>query len=223
MEGEELCARALSRASGLSLEKVLDGAKFGRADEDPDWTMLTKGVSKVSEMGLIVDDRAAISLGEIQSRARAVKRKNGLGLIVVDYLGLMAASEGDNRTQQVGANSRGLKALAKQMGVPVVLLAQLSRKCDDRTDKRPMMSDLRDSGEIEQDADIIIFLYRDEVYHPDSTDRGIAEINVAKQRNGPIGIVAAKYVGERTTFQDLAIGTQFGSRPEAKKTSRGFA
>lgn len=223
MEGEELCVRALSRASGLSLDKVLDGAKFGRASDDPDWTMLTAGVSKVSEMGLIVDDRAAISLGEIQSRARSVKRKNGLGLIVVDYLGLMAASEGDNRTQQVGANSRGLKALAKQMGVPVVLLAQLSRKCDERTDKRPMMADLRDSGEIEQDADIIIFLYRDEVYHPDSTDRGIAEINVAKQRNGPIGIVAAKYVGERTTFQDLALGTQFGHKPEAKKTSRGFA
>lgn len=223
MEGEELCVRALSRASGLSLDKVLDGAKFGRESDHPDWTMLTAGVSKVSEMGLIVDDRAAISLGEIQSRARAVKRKNGLGLIVVDYLGLMAASEGDNRTQQVGANSRGLKALAKQMGVPVVLLAQLSRKCDERTDKRPMMADLRDSGEIEQDADIIIFLYRDEVYHPDSNDKGVAEINVAKQRNGPIGIVAAKYVGERTTFQDLALGTPFGHKPEAKKTSRGMA
>lgn len=223
MEGEELCVRALSRASGLSMDKVLDGGKFGREDSHPDWKMLTKGVQKVSDLQLIVDDRPAVTLGEIQSRARAVKRKHGLGLIVVDYLGLMGASEGDNRTQQVGANTRGLKALAKQMGVPVVLLAQLSRKCEERTDRRPLMADLRDSGEIEQDADIIIFLYRDEVYHPDSADKGIAEIHVAKQRNGPTGIVAAGYVGERTLFQDLVPGTQFGYRAETKKTSRGFA
>jgi len=146
---------------------------------------------------LLIDETAGISLPQIQARARAAKRKHGLGLIVVDYLGLMAASQGNNRTEQVGANSRGLKTLAKQLGIPIVLLAQLSRKCEERTNKRPMMSDLRDSGEIEQDADVILFLYRDEVYEPDSPDRGTAEINIAKQRNGPTGIVRAAYLGEQ--------------------------
>lgn len=222
MVGDELCARALSRASGLSLDKVLDGKKFGVGDGHPDWPMLTKGVQRVSEMQLIVDDRPAISLNEIRSRARMVKRRHGLGLIVVDYLGLMAASEGNNRTEQVGANSRGLKALAKQLGVPVVLLAQLSRKCEDRPDKRPLPSDLRDSGEIEQDADVIVFLYRDEIYNPDTQDRGIAEINIAKQRNGPTGIIGATYIGERTLFADLAPGYRFGQTDKSKATKRGM-
>ncbi|MFM0292805.1 MULTISPECIES: replicative DNA helicase [Paraburkholderia] len=221
MEGEELCSRALARASGLSLEKVLDGKKFGKGDDNEDWKRLTAGVQKVSELGLIVDDRPAQSLAEIRGRARAAKRRHGLGLIVVDYLGLMAASEGNNRNEQVGANTRGLKALAKQLGIPVVLLAQLSRKCDDRTNKRPIVSDLRDSGEIEQDADVIIFLYRDEVYNPDSSDRGIAEINVAKQRNGPTGVVAAEYVGEQTLFRDLPVGYTPAPRTKPRQ-SKGF-
>ena len=134
----------------------------------------------------------------------------------------MAASEGNNRTEQVGANTRGLKNLAKHLGVPVLLLAQLSRKCDERPNKRPIISDLRDSGEIEQDADVIIFLYRDEVYNPDSPDRGTAEINVAKQRNGPTGIVRAAYFGERTTFADLAPGHMPAPRQAPEKSRRGF-
>jgi replicative DNA helicase len=223
MVGDELCSRALSRASGLPLEKILDGRKFGRDEGHPDWPMLTKGVQRVSELNLIVDDRPAMTLNEIRARARMVKRRHGLGLIVVDYLGLMAASEGNNRNEQVGANSRGLKALAKQLDIPIVLLAQLSRKCEERSDKRPLPSDLRDSGEIEQDADVIIFLYRDEVYNPNTRDRGIAEIHVAKQRNGPTGTIGAAYIGERTLFADLMPGTQFGQSDEQPKPSkRGF-
>jgi replicative DNA helicase len=222
MEGEELCNRALSRASGLPLEKILDGKKFAKRADDPEWAMLTKGVQQVSELNMLVDDRPGRSLNEIRSQARTAKRRSGLGLIVVDYLGLMAATEGNNRTEQVGANSRGLKGLAKQLGVPILLLAQLSRKCEERKDKRPMMADLRDSGEIEQDADVILFLYRDEVYNPDSPDRGTAEINIAKQRNGPTGIVRAVYFGERTLFADLAPGYMPEARPQQTKPRRGF-
>jgi replicative DNA helicase len=223
MVGEELCNRALSRASGLPLDKILDGKKFAREHGSPEWTMLTKGVQHVSELNMLVDDRPGRTLNEIRSYARQTKRRHGLGLIVVDYLGLMAASEGNNRTEQVGANSRGLKNLAKELGIPVVLLAQLSRKCEERPNKRPMLSDLRDSGEIEQDADIVLFLYRDEVYNPDTMDKGIAEINVAKQRNGPIGVVPAVYIGERTLFTDLAPGAVWGRKLDTPKPARrGF-
>ncbi|MBB5508126.1 replicative DNA helicase [Paraburkholderia atlantica] len=222
MPGEELANRSLSRASGLPLDKILDGRKF---EGDEDFDRLTAGTVKVSELELLVDEQPQMSLQEIRARARNAKRRHGLGLIVIDYLGLMADGEGNTRNEKVGANSRGLKALAKQMDVPVVLLAQLNRKLEERGDKRPMLSDLRDSGEIEQDADIVLFLYRDEVYHPDTRDRGIGEINVAKQRNGPTGTVAAAYIGERTLFADLMPGTRFGAQPgdEApRKSRRGF-
>lgn len=221
MPGEELANRSLSRASGLSLDKILDGRKF---ESDEDFSRLTAGTVKVSELELLVDEQPQMSVQEIRARARNAKRRHGLGLIVIDYLGLMADGEGNTRNEKVGANSRGLKALAKQMEVPVVLLAQLNRKLEERSEKRPMLSDLRDSGEIEQDADVVLFLYRDEVYHPNTRDRGIGEINVAKQRNGPTGTVAAAYIGERTLFADLMPGTQFGQRddPEQSKPRRGF-
>lgn len=225
MTAQELTARSLARKSGLPLDKILDGTKFGKSDADADWPMLTRGVQIISEMALLIDETAGISLPEIQARARAAKRKYGrLGLIVVDYLGLMAATQGANRTEQVGANSRGLKTLAKQLDVPVLLLAQLNRKLEERNNKRPMLSDLRDSGEIEQDADIVLFLYRDEVYNPDSMDRGTAEINVAKQRNGPTGVVRAAYFGERTMFADLAPGYVPPPVPRQapEKARRGF-
>lgn len=220
MPGEELANRALARASGLPLDKILDGRKF---ESDEDFNRLTAGTVKVSELEVLVDEQPALSLQEIRARARTAKRRHGLGLIVIDYLGLMADGEGNTRNEKVGANSRGLKALAKQMEVPVVLLAQLNRKLEERGDKRPMLSDLRDSGEIEQDADIVLFLYRDEVYHPNTRDRGIGEINVAKQRNGPTGTVAAAYIGERTLFADLMPGTVFGQKDEEQsRPRRGF-
>ena len=220
MPGEELANRSLSRASGLSLDKILDGRKF---ESDEDFSRLTAGTLKVSDLELLVDEQPQMSLQEIRARARTAKRRHGLGLIVIDYLGLMADGEGNTRNEKVGANSRGLKALAKQMEVPVVLLAQLNRKLEERHDKRPMLSDLRDSGEIEQDADIVLFLYRDEVYNPNTRDRGIGEINIAKQRNGPTGTVAAAYIGERTLFADLMPGTVFGQKEESEsRPRRGF-
>lgn len=222
MQGGELCSRALSRASALALDKILDGKKFSKESDSPDWPMLTQGVQHVADLRILVDARAGVSLNEIRSQARMIKRRHGLALIVVDYLGLMASSEGNTRNEQVGANSRGLKTLAKQLDIPIVLLAQLNRGVEQRPNKRPLMSDLRDSGEIEQDADIIIFLYRDEVYNPDTMDRGIAEIHVAKQRNGPTGTVGANYVGERTLFRDLAPGCRFGQSTAPKTTRRGF-
>lgn len=220
MPGEELANRSLSRASGLPLDKILDGRKF---ENDAEWAQLTAGTVKVSELEVLVDEQSAMSLQEIRSRARTVKRRQGLGLIVIDYLGLMADGDGNTRNEKVGANSRGLKALAKQLDVPVVLLAQLNRKLEERGNKRPMLSDLRDSGEIEQDADVVLFLYRDEVYNPDTRDRGIGEINIAKQRNGPTGTVGAAYIGERTLFADLMPGARFGEQEEKPKaTRRGF-
>jgi replicative DNA helicase len=217
MPGEELANRALSRASGLSMDKILDGKKM---ESDEDFARLTDGTLKVSELQLLVDEQSGLGLAEIRGKARAIKRRHGLGLIVIDYLGLMADGEGNTRNEKVGANSRGLKALAKQLEVPVVLLAQLNRKLEERHDKRPMLSDLRDSGEIEQDADIVLFLYRDEVYNPNTKDRGIGEINVAKQRNGPTGTVGAVYVGERTLFADLMPGTRFGEEEEKPRSNK---
>ncbi|RQR87694.1 MULTISPECIES: replicative DNA helicase [unclassified Burkholderia] len=224
MPGEELCNRALSRASGLSLDKIIDGKKMSKKADDADWSNLTRGVQVVVDQQIVVDEQPGLSLAEIRARARNVKRRHGLGLIVIDYLGLMADGEGNTRNEKVGANSRGLKALAKQMDVPVVLLCQLNRKLEERGNKRPMLSDLRDSGEIEQDADIVLFLYRDEVYNPNTRDRGIGEINIAKQRNGPTGTVAAAYIGERTLFADLMPGVKFGQQDEEpqKPARRGF-
>jgi len=217
MPGEQLTLRALSRASGIPINRLKDGRKM----EDADFELLTRGVTALMDDKIVIDERPALSIAEIRSAAREVKREHGkLGVVVVDYLQLMAESEGDNRTQSVGANSRGLKALAKELDVPVVVLAQLSRKVEERPNKRPLMSDLRDSGEIEQDADIVLLLYRDEYYNPDSVDKGIVEINVAKQRNGSIGIVPAGYVGERTAFYDAEPGVNFGA-PREKK-SAGF-
>jgi replicative DNA helicase len=219
MPGEELANRALARASGLSMDKILDGKKM---QSDEDFARLTDGTLKVSELQLLVDEQPGLGLAEIRGKARNIKRRHGLGLIVIDYLGLMADGDGNTRNEKVGANSRGLKALAKQLEVPIVLLAQLNRKLEERHDKRPMLSDLRDSGEIEQDADIVLFLYRDEVYNPNTRDRGIGEIHVAKQRNGPTGTVGAAYIGERTLFADLMPGTRFGEEDEKPKSRRGF-
>jgi replicative DNA helicase len=223
MTGEELTTRALSRSSGLSLEKLMDGRKFEVGSGDRDWVQLTHGVQAMAETNIFIDETPALTLGQIQARAKAIKRKHGLALIAIDYLTLMGSSDGDNRTQAVGANTRGLKALAKTLNVPVVLLAQLSRKVEERPNKRPLVSDLRDSGEIEQDADVILFIYRDEVYNPDSPDKGVAEISISKQRNGPTGVVAAQYIGERTMFCDLVPGHVFGLNSNTNRSPhRGF-
>jgi replicative DNA helicase len=164
-----------------------------------------------------IDDRPAITIQYIRSACRKAKRKTGLDMIVIDYLQLMQGA-GDNRTQEIGAISRGLKGIAKEFDIPVIVLSQLSRKVEDRADKRPLMSDLRDSGEIEQDADLILLIYREEAYDKETENKGIAEIICRKNRNGATGEVLAKFTGETTRFSDFD-----GQRIlRSVKQSRGF-
>ena len=149
---------------------------------------------------------------ELRARARRLKREHGLSLIVVDYLQLMqVAGRGENRATEISEISRSLKALAKELNVPVVVLSQLNRSLEQRPDKRPVMSDLRESGAIEQDADVIVFIYRDEVYNPESNDKGTAEILIRKQRNGPIGTVKLTFLGQYTKFENFMPEVEFYS------------
>ena len=179
--------------------------RTGKLDDD-EWPRLTSAINLLAETKLFIDDTSALTPTEVRSRARRLMREHGqLGLIVVDYLQLMQSpSSGENRVQQISDISRGLKALAKELNVPVVALSQLNRNLEQRPNKRPMMSDLRESGGIEQDADLIIFVYRDEVYNEDSPDKGIAEIIIGKQRNGPIGTVRLTFLGQYTRFENFA-------------------
>jgi replicative DNA helicase len=176
-------------------------------------------VSLLAEAPLYVDDTPALSPTELRARARRLSRECGspLGLIVIDYLQLMQAPGlGENRTTEISAISRGLKSLAKELNVPVIALSQLNRNLEQRPNKRPVMSDLRESGSIEQDADVVVFIYRDEVYNPDvpEEDKGKAEIIIGKQRNGPIGTVNLTFLGQYTKFENFiasAYGEEYGS------------
>jgi replicative DNA helicase len=165
-------------------------------------TGISQAIAHSGDLNMIVDSKAGATLQYIRSQCRKHKRKHGLDIIVIDYLQLMQGG-GDNRTQEIGAISRGLKGVAKEFDIPVVVLSQLSRKVDERTDKRPLMSDLRDSGEIEQDADLILMIYRDESYNKETENRGVAEIICRKNRNGSTGDVITKFTGETTRFSDF--------------------
>ncbi|MCB1627419.1 MAG: replicative DNA helicase, partial [Xanthomonadales bacterium] len=164
---------------------------------------LADNLKMISQAKLYVDDTPALTPAELIGKARRLKREHGLGLIVVDYLQLMQVPDSnENRATEISAISRGLKATAKELGVPVIALSQLNRGVEQRTDKRPMMSDLRESGSIEQDADLVIMLYRDEYYHPESADKGVAEVIITKQRNGPTGTVKLTFRGQYTRFDN---------------------
>jgi replicative DNA helicase len=176
--------------------------RTGKLDEH-DWPRLTSAVQMLNEVPIFVDDTPALTPTELRARARRLKREHGLGLIVIDYLQLMQVSgSSENRATEISEISRSLKALAKELSVPVIALSQLNRSLEQRPNKRPVMSDLRESGAIEQDADLIMFIYRDEVYNEDSTDKGTAEIIIAKQRNGPIGTVRLTFLGQFTRFEN---------------------
>ena len=179
--------------------------------QDDDWGRLTQALGKLNDAPIHIDESAALSSLDLRARSRRLHRQNnGLGLIVVDYLQLMSSNVGkasENRATEISEISRSLKALAKELQVPVIALSQLNRSLEQRTDKRPVMSDLRESGAIEQDADLILFIYRDEVYNSDSPSQGKAEIIIGKQRNGPIGMVALAFRGEYTRFDNLAPGS----------------
>jgi len=201
MGASQLVMRMLGSVGRLDQHKVRTGRL---ADED--WRKLTDAVGRLNDAPIHIDETAALNSLELRARARRLHRQYGkLGLIVVDYLQLMSASsQGENRATEISEISRGLKALAKELNVPVVALSQLNRSLEQRPNKRPVMSDLRESGAIEQDADLILFIYRDEVYNQDSPDKGKAEVIIGKQRNGPIGTVTLVFQGEYTRFANFA-------------------
>ena len=184
--------------------------RTGRLADD-EWGRLAEAVDKLGKVQMFIDETAALTVAELRARARRMARQFGgtLGLIVIDYLQLMSGSGGsdENRATELGEISRGLKALAKELQCPVIALSQLNRSVETRTDKRPMMSDLRESGAIEQDADIILFIYRDDYYNKESKEPGVAEILIAKQRNGPVGTVRLAFLKPLTKFDNLAPGS----------------
>lgn len=207
MAATQLAMRMIGSVGRLDQHKM----RTGRL-EDEDWVRLTTALGKLNDAPIHIDEGAGLSSFDVRARARRLHRQTGkLGLIVVDYLQLMSApsgKQGENRATEISEISRSLKALAKELDCPVVALSQLNRSVEQRPDKRPVMSDLRESGAIEQDADLILFIYRDEVYNIDSPDKGTAEIIIAKQRNGPIGRVRLTFIGENTRFENYA-GTGF--------------
>jgi replicative DNA helicase len=198
-------------------------SSLGRVDQthlrtgnfpDEDWSRINTAVQLMSEAPIFIDDTPSLSPGEIRARSRRLQREHGLGLIVVDYLQLMQVpGSKENRATEISEVSRGLKALAKEMSCPVIALSQLNRSVEQRPDKRPVMSDLRESGAIEQDADLILFIYREEVYNQDTPRKGIADIVIAKQRNGPIGDFPLTFVGRYTKFENWVPDT-YGDYPD---------
>jgi len=208
MSGPQLVMRMLGSLGRLDQHKMRTGAL-----NDDDWQKLTASVGKLNEAPIFIDESGMLNPTELRGRARRLHRQQGgpgLGLIVIDYLQLMETGNSmENRATEVAEISRALRAVAKELNVPVVALSQLNRGLEQRPNKRPVMSDLRESGAIEQDADLILFIYRDEVYNQDSPDRGTAEIIIGKQRNGPIGTVKLTFLGQYTRFENFAAPSRF--------------
>ncbi|MDO4788774.1 MAG: replicative DNA helicase [Johnsonella sp.] len=201
MSGEQLVQRLLAMESGIDSQNLRTGEL-----SDNDWDHLIRGVIQVGDSKIFIDDTPGISISELRSKCRKIKLEKGLSIVIIDYLQLMtgSAKSSENRQQEISEISRSLKALAREIKAPVVALSQLSRACETRTDHRPMLSDLRESGAIEQDADIVMFLYRDSYYHKDSEQVNEAEVIIAKQRNGPIGTVKLMWQPETTRFVNIA-------------------
>lgn len=201
MSKEQLVNRLFSLQSGVDAQKLRTGNL-----EEADWENLIEGATEIGQSKLIIDDTPGISIGELRSKCRKYKLENGLSMILIDYLQLMTGSGkgGDSRQQEISDISRSLKGLARELQVPVIALSQLSRAVEQRPDHRPMLSDLRESGAIEQDADVVMFIYRDDYYNKETDRKGISEIIIAKQRNGPIGTVELAWLPELTKFANLA-------------------
>ncbi|XOZ33557.1 replicative DNA helicase [Halomonadaceae bacterium KBTZ08] len=211
MPADAIVMRMLSSIGRIDQSRIRNGTL-----EQDDWPRLTSAISLLKDKPLYIDDTPALSPTEMRSRARRIAREldsqgTELGMIMVDYLQLMRApGNNEGRTAEISEISRALKGLAKELNCPVIALSQLNRSLEQRPNKRPVNSDLRESGAIEQDADVITFIYRDEVYNEDSTDKGIAEIIIGKQRNGPVGTVRLAFLGQYTKFEDLAYGDYGG-------------
>ena len=203
MSKEQLVNRLLSMESGVDAQKLRNGNLT-----EADWERLVEGAEGVARSNLIIDDTPGITLAELRSKCRKYKLENKLGIIMIDYLQLMSGGgrSSDSRQQEISDISRGLKSLARELNVPVVALSQLSRAVEQRPDHRPMLSDLRESGAIEQDADMVMFLYRDSYYNKDTEMKNLAEVIVAKQRNGPVGTINLLWMPEYTTFKNFKPG-----------------
>ncbi len=201
MPSDAIVMRMLASIGRIKLPRVRTGKLH-----DDDWPRMTSAIGMLAQAPLFIDDTPGISPSDMRSKVRQLAREHGeLGMVVVDYLQLMRVPEiRDNRVQEISEISRSLKMIAKEFNVPVIALSQLNRGLENRQDRRPIMSDLRESGAIEQDADIIAFIYRDEVYNPDTLDKGIAEVNIGKHRNGPIGTVKLTFMGEYVRFDNFA-------------------
>ena len=207
MSASQLAFRLISSMGRINQKDLRSGEL---AEEE--WPRVSQAASLLSESKIFIDDTPALSPGELRSRARRMMREHGLGLVVIDYLQLMQVpGNKENRATEISEISRNLKAMAKELDVPVIALSQLNRALEQRNDKRPVMSDLRESGAIEQDADLILFIYRDEVYNKESNHKGIAEIIIGKQRNGPIDTVKLTFLGQYTKFENYAPEAYIGS------------
>lgn len=198
MSAEQLTLRLLSSESGIAHQHIRNATISSQ-----DWIELTNVAARLAEMKIFIDDTAMLNIMDLRAKARKLKRDHNVQFLVIDYLQLLSGSSRyENRHQEVSAISRSLKALAKELSIPVLALSQLSRAVDSRMDKRPMLSDLRESGAIEQDADLIMFLYRDIVYNPETENPALSELIIGKQRNGPTGTVFLNFVRELTKFED---------------------
>lgn len=216
MGRKELHARNIAALGRMPLAHLVDAKKM----QGNDWARATTGSEMLSALGLFVHNQGEMRLAQVRAVARAIQRKHGLNLLVIDYLQLMAG-DGDTRNAQIEQITRGLKGLAMTMGIGILLLSQLNRNVEARPNKRPMASDLRDSGAIEQDCDAALFLYRDEVYNPNSTDQGICEVNVGLNRQGEPGRVGLSFIAHESRFESLAAGWEFG-RPQKPVYSGGL-
>jgi replicative DNA helicase len=200
MPSEQLMTRMLSSIGRVQLGHIRSGQI-----SDEDWPRITGAAGQLSESRIYIDETPALTPTELRARARRIKREHGLGLVVVDYLQLMQVpGTKENRATEIAEISRGLKSLAKELQVPVIALSQLNRGVEQRTEKKPVMSDLRESGAIEQDADMILLIYREEVYDKNTPKRGIAEIDLAKHRNGEIGMFMLTFQGQYSRFANYA-------------------
>ncbi len=204
MSKEQVVKRMFSMNSHVDSQKI----RIGNL-EDEEWDRLVASVQRIGNSHLVIDDTSGVTVSEIRSKCRKLKMEQGLDLVIIDYLQLMSGGNrrrNENRQQEISEISRSLKVMARELDVPVIALSQLSRAVEQRPDKKPMLSDLRESGAIEQDADVVMFLYRDEYYNSDTEEKGIAEVNIAKQRNGPTGSVKLAWLSKYTKFGNLEQG-----------------
>jgi replicative DNA helicase len=200
MSAEQIVQRMLSMETGIDSHRL----RMGYID-DSEWSSVTRAFGRLAEANIFIDDTASANIMEVRSKSRRLHAERGLDLLIIDYLQLMTATRADNRVQEISQISRALKGLARELDVPVVALAQLSRAVESRADHRPMLSDLRESGSIEQDADIVSFIYREDVYDQDTDRKGIADLIIAKHRNGPIGTVHLRFFDRTARFADLEL------------------